>query len=180
MNFKEARDLLVAGNAKQNYSETYQFTQYFAGKFISYVVEIGMGKGGVCALFKKVFPTSRVIGVDILPIDEPTKYLSEKVGFDYVVGDSHKEETLNTVLEKLGTNKIDILFIDGDHTYEGLKRDWELWSPKAKYVAIHDIYTQMEGIDVPRFWKEIIKKYKNHKEWGEPKREGIGLLWNLI
>lgn len=36
---------------------------------------------------------------------------------------------------------IDLLFIDADHTYEAIKKDWELWSPKVVsggIIALHD------------------------------------------
>lgn len=33
---------------------------------------------------------------------------------------------------------IDILLIDGDHTYEGCKSDWLKYGPYAKYVLFHD------------------------------------------
>jgi len=36
---------------------------------------------------------------------------------------------------------IDLLFIDGDHSYEGVKMDWDSWSPKLKsgsIVVFHD------------------------------------------
>lgn len=36
---------------------------------------------------------------------------------------------------------MDFVFIDGDHTYEGLREDWEAWSPLVTdngIVALHD------------------------------------------
>lgn len=37
--------------------------------------------------------------------------------------------------------QIDFIFFDGDHNYEGIKTDWEKWSPKLKsgsVVVFHD------------------------------------------
>tara|TARA_R110002094_G_scaffold9946_3_gene19604 strand:+ start:537 stop:1208 length:672 start_codon:yes stop_codon:yes gene_type:complete len=37
---------------------------------------------------------------------------------------------------------IDLLFLDGDHSYEAIRRDFEDWSPKIKnggYLAMHDV-----------------------------------------
>jgi predicted O-methyltransferase YrrM len=36
---------------------------------------------------------------------------------------------------------IDFIFVDGDHSLDGVKRDWADWSPKVKkggYIALHD------------------------------------------
>jgi hypothetical protein len=33
---------------------------------------------------------------------------------------------------------IDILFVDGDHTEEGVSADFERWSPHARHVLLHD------------------------------------------
>lgn len=63
---------------------------------------------------------------------------------------------------------IDLLFVDGDHTYEGVKRDWELFSPHVRpfgFVVFHDTmwdfppycdydYARAE-MGVPRFVDEL-------------------------
>ena len=39
------------------------------------------------------------------------------------------------------TQQIDFLFIDADHSYEAVKRDWELWGakvPAGGIIALHD------------------------------------------
>jgi predicted O-methyltransferase YrrM len=57
-----------------------------------------------------------------------------------------------------GWNKvIRLLFIDGDHSYESVKRDFELWSPfvcRGGYVCFHDVGT-WEG--PTKYYDELIK-----------------------
>lgn len=54
---------------------------------------------------------------------------------------------------------LDFIFIDADHSYEGVKKDITLWSPKVKtggYIVGHDI--DWEG--VKRAVEELIPEYK--------------------
>jgi predicted O-methyltransferase YrrM len=65
--------------------------------------------------------------------------------------------------------EIDMIFIDGDHTYEGVKRDWELFVPHVRqfgFAIFHDttwdLYrgTESSRVDmgVPRFVEELRKQ----------------------
>jgi predicted O-methyltransferase YrrM len=97
--------------------------------------------------------------------------------------DSHSPETLNEVRKVLGGRPVDFLFIDGDHTYEGVRKDFEMYSSlvrKGGIIAFHDICpgpaANVGG--VPGFWEEISAKQacrsivKDHNQGGS----GIGVL----
>jgi len=97
--------------------------------------------------------------------------------------DSHELSTLNMVKKILKGHKLDFLFIDGDHTYDGVKRDFEVYSEsvsKGGIIAFHDIcpHPPQTGCEVNKFWREIKDDYKHvelikdyKKGWG-----GIGVL----
>jgi predicted O-methyltransferase YrrM len=95
--------------------------------------------------------------------------------------DSHRPETLAGIKEALQGKKLDFLFIDGDHRYEGVRRDFEMYSPLVRsggLLAFHDI-AQSGELEVCKFWDEVKQKY-TYKEIIHQSGKGaagIGVLW---
>lgn len=92
---------------------------------------------------------------------------------------------LTTTSEFFVGQKFDLVFIDGDHVYDSVKKDYENVGQHSKFCVFHDIdddfirnTTACYG-GVPRFWEEI-KVNKNYIEFNSPKKThkvmGIGLL----
>jgi predicted O-methyltransferase YrrM len=58
---------------------------------------------------------------------------------------------------------VDFIFIDGDHSYEGIRKDWQLYADKLRpggIMALHDTSVVGSGaggvLDSVRFYNEVI------------------------
>jgi cephalosporin hydroxylase len=159
------------------------------------VLEIGTAEGGTLFLFTRVASSDAIIisidlpggmfggGYPVWKIPLYKSFAREKQKIYLIRADSHSYKTLDKVKEILNGRNIDFLFIDGDHTYEGVKKDFEMYSPLVKkgIIAFHDIvqHPPETGCEVSRFWNEIKYKYKYReivKDWNQ-KWAGIGVLY---
>jgi predicted O-methyltransferase YrrM len=69
---------------------------------------------------------------------------------DYRCGDSKSEMSVAWAWQWA---PYDLVFIDGDHDYEGVKADWERYGCMGRMVAFHDI--AHPDHEVKRLWAEI-------------------------
>lgn len=117
-------------------------------------VEIGTHKGGSASLISKYLPMKvSLTTIDIFekapkgsmpPEKKPPKYEEAKETIEKQ-GDISKVEIVKGYSWKVAENwdkDIDMLFIDGDHRYQAVKKDFNSWEPhvvKDGHILMHDI-----------------------------------------
>ncbi len=103
----------------------------------------------------------------------------------FIRSDSHAPSSLERVREVLGGVPLDMLFIDGDHSYEGVKADFALYAGLVRpggLIVMHDIakHQTQSTCHVDQFWAEVKPRFR-YREIIENREQGwagVGLLWN--
>jgi hypothetical protein len=60
----------------------------------------------------------------------------------------------------MSNNYFDLIFIDGDHSYNGVKNDYEITKNSGKIFVFHDIVNDMCP-GVVQFWNELKNNEKD-------------------
>ncbi len=144
--------------AQQNDQELWWIVEKLSQIKPKKVVEIGSAHGGTLFFWDKVVgPGGKTLSVDMWEHHGITLDFSNADSDVLMLkGNSHDTSTFEKVSD-LTEGSIDFLFIDGDHSYEGAKYDYELYSPLVRsggLVAFHDVAYDTE-IQVRRFFLEI-------------------------
>lgn len=158
------------------------------------ILEVGSLYGGTLITFMANFPGSRLTSVDLgigqhdhraegvraAQATWPEHAATYNCDLLAITGDSHAPEIIARAQER---GPFDLVFIDGDHTYAGVKQDAEAYGAMVRpggLIAFHDVnavYGPPHFIEVRRFWDEYRRYFDSIMEiCAGPNSWGIGVV----
>lgn len=166
-------------------SELLQLSRIVSEANPQFVMEIGTFSGGTLFVLARACKrNATIVSLDI----GATNFLRKSMLKTFAINggkiipltaDSHAPETHRRVRDVLGSNQLDLLFIDGDHSYEGVKRDFDLYAPLVRrggIVAFHNIaeHPVPSQCEVSQFWHEVKGGYNTRRSSRTTNRVGRG------
>ncbi len=184
MTYQEYEDIAkntghVPFQAQQKYTELAKLLELVDILKPKKILELGVYHGGTVMAWTHVAtPDALIIGVD-LPGGEfgggfdPEQAMrikalaKENQKIELLPLNTHLQSTFDLIAQY---GEFDFIFIDADHTYEGVKQDFELYSKllrKDGLIAFHDIVEHIHhpGVEVQKFWIELKANYPKERVW---------------
>lgn len=143
------------------------------------IVEIGCDAGGTLYVWRHLAPI--VLGIDLPggPFGTGRPLLPH--GATLLLGDSHDLRILGAARGFLGDRLADVVFLDGDHTFEGVMQDVTMYGPLLRdggMLILQDIRDHHRpDVGVHRVW-QVVQTELQTEEFIEDDKEdwaGIGI-----
>jgi len=142
------------------------------------MLEIGTSTSGTSLLISRALRApAHLTTVDVQARYDPTrlrKAIPREIDEQLLIADSHDHRTVDLVRGGR-EQRFDVVFIDGDHSYEGVRLDTERFAPLARpggIVVFHDIQDarpseqhSRDGVyvgGVPTWWRQIVDTSEDH------------------
>jgi len=173
-------------------SEISGFLTWARGHAPKRFCEIGVENGGTHLVLKHALGSPELaIGVDLYVRNkEQLTYFSQRSQRDVLIdGSSYDPATVAKVQAALGDELLDLLFIDGDHSFDGAAQDFERYRHLVRrggIIAFHDIvedsitrtgYHSGSYVgELPALWRQLRDQYAEHREFVDSwEQDGYGI-----
>ena len=145
-------------------------------------LDVGFSSGQNNSVLNKFFNFENIVALDNFSSHINTDALFANLqhkNLTLAIGDSTSSRIID-IVKKLG--KYDLIFIDANHTYEYVKKDFENFKPfleKGGVIGFHDVDCP-DWMGINKFWKELEAtgeyNMQSFIEKGYKLQYGIGML----
>jgi hypothetical protein len=151
------------------------------------IVELGVHRGFsyfvLCQAVRTLRLPARCFAIDNWTGDDHAGFYGDEI-HDAVCAHNRRYDDFSRLIRsdfsdasaQFADGSIDLLHIDGYHTYDAAKRDFETWQPKMSkrgIVMFHDTAEYGNGFGVHLLWEELRKRYP-HFEFTHA--HGLGVI----
>lgn len=140
-------------------------------------LELGVYRGGLASVLHEIFGFEVIAGADAGVIQKERKLevsLPQAMRMCWATTESSEYRRFRHAM-----GKMDLVFIDADHSYGAVRKDFERERRQPhRFLAFHDIKNETHAPGVVRLWNELGgKKRELYVERTDGEQMGIG-VWS--